>query len=61
MSDPGELGFDMSEKFEELDVTNANALNTTNDLQNQIMVLEATVTALNTQLNDLIASLTCFS
>ena len=61
MSSPGELGFDMSEKFDQLDVANVESQNMTADLQKQIMVLEDTVTALNKTLNDLIASLTCFS
>ena len=51
----------MFEKFGELDVANEESKNMTDDLQKQIMVLEDTVTALNKTLNDLIASLTCFS
>ena len=61
MSSPGELGFDMSAKFGQLDVANVESQNMTDDLQKQIVVLEDTVTALNKTLNDLIASLTCFS
>ena len=61
LSSPGELGYNMFEKFEQLDVSNDESKNMTNDLQKQIMVLEDTVTDLNKTLNDLIASLTCFS
>ena len=51
----------MSAKFGQLDVANVESQNMTDDLQKQIVVLEDTVTALNKTLNDLIASLTCFS
>ena len=51
----------MFEKFEQLDVSNDESKNMTDDLQKQIMVLEDTITDLNKTLNDLIASLTCFS
>ena len=61
LSSPGELGFDMFEKFGKLDKLNDESKNMTDDLQKQIVVLEDTVTALNKTLNDLIASLTCFS
>ena len=61
LSSPGELGYNMFEKFEQLDVSNDESKNMTDDLQKQIMVLEDTITDLNKTLNDLIASLTCFS
>ena len=61
LSSPGELGYNMFEKFEQLDVSNDESKNMTEDLQKQIMVLEDTITDLNKTLNDLIASLTCFS
>ena len=61
LSSPGELGYNMFEKFEQLDVSNDESKNMTDDLQKQIVVLEETITDLNKTLNDLIASLTCFS
>merc|ERR1711971_864206 len=54
LSSPGELGYNMFEKFKQLDVSNDESKNMTDDLQKQIMVLEDTITDLNKTLNDLI-------